>query len=118
MRIYVISKEVSSTTIEVASYAELLKTLGFPEAAQRAGLSTQAIYYAFNTSMYKYYDVLDFLEPEESNRYRYIILFVEALEFYLRSLHKYQNSPKVAESIRTYEYLIKLAKKGYTVFRY
>lgn len=116
MYIYVISKEVPCTTLQVSTYRQLIGTLGFPEICQINSLADYAVNYALNTRMFEYYEVLDFLEPKESSKYRGMALPVEVLGSYLENLYMHQSSPKVRESIRIFEYLIKLVKKEYIVF--
>lgn len=118
MRVYVFPKEIPCTDVDGSTYARFLKTLGFPDIFQGDSLKPSTTAYALATGMFTSYRVIDFLEPEQSRTYMGTVLSVEALETHLASLYAFQYSPKVAESIRTYEYLIKLAKKGYTVFRY
>ncbi len=118
MRVYVFPKEIPCTDEDGSTYARLLKTLGFPDIFQVDSLKENAVAYALATGMFTSYRVMDFLEPEQTRIYMDTVLSVEALETNLASLYPFQYSPKVADSIRTYEYLIKLAKKGYTVFRY
>lgn len=118
MRVYVFPIEMPCTDVNGSTYSELLETLGFPDIFQGDSLKPSTIAYALATGMFTSYRVMDFLEPEQSRTYIGTALSVEALETHLASLYAFQNSPRVAESLRIYEYLIKLTKKGYTVFRY